>query len=419
MAGSPIADPKKATLLASLVTAGETQTEAIPITDFIFMSRDVSNAHLVTTDGGDVLVNTGTAQGAERHKRLFAPHRTGPLRYIALTQSHHDHLGGVPALREPETTIVAHKDFEATRQWMSELGPFFGPRTAKLWGTIVPLRLAQRPAPPAPVGIDLPVDDTAEFTVGEREFQVVSTPGGETLDSVCVWMPMEKVLFTGNLFGPVFLSMPFLNTLRGDKPRSVDRYLRSLERVRDLGPEILITGHGEPIRGAAKVRADLTRMYDAVSYVRDATIAGMNAGKDVHTLMREIRLPLEIEIAEAHGNVRWAVRTIWEEFAGWFHYDSTTSLFGVPRSSVDADVAELAGGASHLAQRAIEHLAANRPLEAIHLVDIALGADPACRIALEAKKQALEVLLEQSGQKNLSETMWLSSEIGAVNTALA
>jgi glyoxylase-like metal-dependent hydrolase (beta-lactamase superfamily II) len=419
MTVSPIADPKKATLLASLVTAGDAQTEATAITDFLFMSQDVSNAYLVTTRDGDVLVNTGSPEGGERHKRLFAPHRTGPLRYIALTQSHYDHLGGVPALREPATKIVAHNDFEATRQSMAELGAFFLPRTAKLWGTIVPLNAGQRRSAPVPVGIDIPVDDKTEFTVGERAFEVISTPGGETLDSVCVWLPKEKVVFTGNLFGPVFLSMPFLNTLRGDKPRSVDRYLRSLERVRDLGAEILVTGHGEPIRGAAKVRTDLTRMHDAVSYVRNQTIAGMNAGKDVHTLMREIKLPPEIEIAEAHGNVRWAVKTIWEEFAGWFHYDSTTSLYGVPRSSVDADLAELAGGADRLAERAARRVAAGEPLQAIHLVDIALGADPACRPALEAKKQALEMLLAQSGQKNLSETMWLGSEIAAVNAGLA
>src|SRR3546814_6643209 len=41
------------------------------------------------------------------------------------------------------------------------------------------------------------------------------------------------------------LSMPFLNTLRGDKPRLVRNYLKSLETIRDLGAEIVITGHGD------------------------------------------------------------------------------------------------------------------------------------------------------------------------------
>jgi hypothetical protein len=65
--------------LASLVLAGEQQAEAIAITDFIFMAKDISNAYLVTTPGGDLMVNTGFPTSAERNKALFAPLRTGAL----------------------------------------------------------------------------------------------------------------------------------------------------------------------------------------------------------------------------------------------------------------------------------------------------------------------------------------------------
>jgi alkyl sulfatase BDS1-like metallo-beta-lactamase superfamily hydrolase len=210
-----------------------------------------------------------------------------------------------------------------------------------------------------------------------------------------------------------------LCTVRGDKPRLVQRYLSSLDTVRKLGAEILVTGHGEPIRGAAKIKADLDKMHAAVSYVNNATIAGMNAGKDVHTLMREIQLPPELKIGEFHGKVAWDVRAIWEEYSSWFHFDSTTSLYGVPRSSVDSDLVELAGGAGPLADRAKAKLAASRPLEAMHLLDIALGADPKHGTALTVKKTVLEQLLRDSGGNNLSEIMWLKSEIAAVEAALA
>jgi len=196
-------------------------------------------------------------------------------------------------------------------------------------------------------------------------------------------------------------------------------YLRSVEQVRALEPELLITGHGEPVRGAARIRADLDTLHAAVSWIERETIAGMNAGKDVHTLMREIVLPQELKIGEFHGKTPWVVRAIWEENAGWFHYDSTTSLYGVPRSSVDADLAELAGGASALAARAATKVAQGKPLEAIHLLDVALGAEPGNRDALAVKKDALQGLLAASGGTNLSETMWLKSEIAATEAALA
>ena len=410
------ADQKGAPPLAGLVLAGEQQAKADEITPFIFMAKDISNAYLVTTSDGDVLVNAGFPTSAERNKALFAPHRTGPLRYIILTQSHPDHFGGVPALKEPDTRIVVERRYVETAAWYEKLRAHGEPRSRKLWGGTVNVGGPRLEVPV--IAPDIEVDREFAFDLGGRRFEVISTPGGETLDSLTVWMPNEKVAFTGNLFGPVFLSMPFLNTIRGDKPRLVVRYLKSLDRVRRLGAEILITGHGEPIRGADKVRADLDKMYDAVSYVNEATIAGMNAGKDVYTLMREIRLPDHLKIGEFHGNVRWAVRAIWHEYSGWFLYDSTTSLYGVPRTSVDKDLVELAGGAQILAGRAREKLNGGAPLEALHILDIALGAEPASSEALAVKKDALQRLLTESGGSNLSETMWLKSEIAAADAVL-
>ena len=103
--------------------------------------------------------------------------------------------------------------------------------------------------------------------------------------------------------------------------------------------------------------------------------------------------------------------TIWEEYSGWFHYeDGTTELYGVPRSAVNADLAELAGSAA-LTNRARVHVGAGKPLEALHLIEIALSVEPNSHNALTVKKAALEQLLAASGGSNLSETMWLKSEI--------
>ena len=411
-AGEPAQPP-----LADLVKAGEGQTRANAITDFVFMVQDVSNAYLVTTSDGDVMVNTGFLATATRNRAMLAPHRTGALRAIVLTQSHPDHYGGLDAFREAATQLMVQANFAANVADWAALQPFYGPRTMKLWGSTIG---AGGPPPKWPEIVpDVVVDRTHAFEIGGRHFELIWTPDGETTDSLTVWMPGERIAFTGNLFGPVFLSMPFLVTLRGDKPRLVRDYLASLERVRDLGAEILITGHGDPIRGAAKIRADLDRLHAAVSWVRDHVFEGMCAGKDVYTLMRELRLPDEIAIGEFHGKVSWAVRSIWEQYAGWFHYDSTTSLYGVPRSSVDADIVELAGGADALAHRAQAKLAAGLPLEAIHLTDIALGAMPANRAALCAKRAALEALLAASGGQNLSETMWLRAEIADAKALLS
>jgi alkyl sulfatase BDS1-like metallo-beta-lactamase superfamily hydrolase len=213
------------------------------------------------------------------------------------------------------------------------------------------------------------------------------------------------------MFGPLYLHIPNLYTIRGDKIRSALGFVRSVERVMGLRPELLITGHGDPIRGAERIAADLTRLRDAVLYVHDETVAGMNAGKDVHTLMREIRLPEHLALGEGHGKVSWDVRSVWEEYAGWFHYDTTTALYDVPPSAVAGDLVELAGGVGPLAARAAEHLRAGRPLEALRLLDVVDGAGARDEEATVVKLRALRELLDRSGGENLSEVMWLTAEI--------
>lgn len=409
-------DDQKKPALADLVRQGDVQKEADVIAPGIFGVRDISNAYLVTTSDGDVMINTGFMDNASRNRTLLDPHRTNPMRIIVLTQSHADHFGGLEAFTEESTQILGGPDYWQNWQDMKRLMPFFGPRSGKLWGST--LKRGSKPTPPPEVQPDLEVEDGYAFTEGERQFELLHTPEGETTDGLTVWMPKEKIAFTGNLFGPVWLSMPFLNTIRGDKPRSVRAYLSSLERVRDLGAEIIVTGHGDPIVGTDRIRKDLDRMHAAVTYVREATLEGMIAGKSLHELMSEISLPEDIAIAEMHGKVSWAVKAIWHEYSGWFLYESTTELYGVPRSSIDADLAELAGGASVLGERAAAKIAEGKPLEAIHLTDIALGAEPDNAVALTAKKDGLAMLLQQSGQSNLSETMWLRSEIAAAEQAL-
>ena len=286
--------------LGNLVTAGDGQTEAEKITDTIFMVKDVSNAYLVTTPDGDVLVNTGFLNNGERNKALFAPHRTGPLRKIILTQAHADHFGALLEQKEAGTEVVAGAGFTETDQYFDDLKMFLGRRSGKLWASMT-RRDGPPPVPPRIVP-DVEVADRLSFDLGGKRFEVIKVPGGETLCTAIVWLPDEKTVFTGNLFGPVWRSMPNLTTTRGDKPRLVGAYLASCDIVRDLGAELVITGHGEPVRGADKIRADIQAMHDAVQWIEQQTIKGMNDGRTVYDLMQSIHLPPELKIGEFHGD---------------------------------------------------------------------------------------------------------------------
>jgi alkyl sulfatase BDS1-like metallo-beta-lactamase superfamily hydrolase len=261
------------------------------------------------------------------------------------------------------------------------------------------------------------VDERFAFALGGRRFEAISTPGGETRDAMVVWMPDEKIAIVGNIFGPIFGHQPNLNTIRGDKPRWALQFIESAQRLRALRPELLLTGH-QALQGADEIAASVTRVIDSVQWVHDKTVEGMNAGKSIKALMREVTPPPELALTEVYGKVSWNVRATWHEYTGWFDPDEgTTELFDVPRSAVAGDLAALAGGADRLAERARVYVEAGKPLEALHLLDVALAAEPDSAAARAVKRAALERLLEQTGGQNLWERMWIAAQIRALEGA--
>jgi len=151
---------------------------------------------------------------------------------------------------------------------------------------------------------------------------------------------------------PVF---PNLSTLRGSPARPALEYIKALDKALSLEPEVLLPGHGDPLLGKDNIRRKLTLYRDAVRYVHDAVVRGMNEGKDARTLAQEITLPPELQLPQSFGRVSWSVRGIFEGYAGWFD-ENPSSMYKLPPSSIDAELVRLCDGADVLARRGLEML---------------------------------------------------------------
>jgi alkyl sulfatase BDS1-like metallo-beta-lactamase superfamily hydrolase len=388
----------------------------------ILMSRGTSNSYLVTTDDGDVVINTGTPyQGArhrERYEQLLG--RMLDVRRIIFTQSHPDHTGGWSAFAGHGVETVAQSFYPDGRLDRTLLKEFFTPRGRRIVGGLAPNPEHVRTmfAPDAEADVTTLFPEHYAFEQGGEWFELYSTPGGETMDSLIVWLPQSRTVFIGNLMGALYGALPHLYTPRGDRQRSARLLIRDIECVLALEPALLITGHDEPIRGVARIRDDLGRILESVRWIHDRTIEGMNAGKDLFTLMDEIKLPPELAPRPGRGPLWWYVRAVWEEHAGWFRHESTTELYPVPPRAVWGELAALAGGPDVLAEHAAAHVAAGRPLQALHLVDIALSVDPGHRATREAQIRALRELVERTGGETYDELAWLEGELVLATAAL-
>ncbi|MFT4652278.1 MAG: alkyl sulfatase BDS1-like metallo-beta-lactamase superfamily hydrolase [Porticoccaceae bacterium] len=385
---------------------GSNQLEAQKINPVIYKATGFGNTFMVITDEGNVIIDTSLPGMAVKHKSLLNAVNDGPIHSIIITHGHGDHTGGVALWREPETKVIAQQNMVEFLRYQKRLKGLFIQRNSAQFGFDLTSTSSSAASESSGVNM-LPntlFDKRLNFTLGQEKFEVLHTPA-ETYDALTVWMPEHKAAFVGDLF---YRSFPNIYTLRGTKPRWALDYINSINRVLALGPEILLPSHGEPILGNENINAEMTRYRDAIQYVHDETVKGMNEGRDVYSLMREIKLPKALDVGEAYGWVSWSVRGIYEGYMGWFDGDPV-SMYAQSPQSIYADLVTLAGGAEKVISLAEQHLNNGDSVKALLLIEAAMDTEPDNQAVLSMRLQILRVMRKASG--NLNESGWLNHGI--------
>ena len=387
------------------------------VNSFIVMSEGNSNSYLLETPEGNILVNTGMGYEAPVHAANYAELSTGDIRYVITTQGHVDHVGGVQYFRDrnPGLQYIAQAGNAEHQSYDARLQNFRSQRSAfrfldafkedfKYYAEqgYTDINAQDTPTP------DLTFAHRHSFSLGGLEVELIAAEGAETNDSLIVWLPQHRICLTGNLFGCPFGHFPNLVTIRGDRYRDALTCAAAAQTVLDLNSDMILYGHHEPVVGAELIRTEVTAIRDAILHGHDATVQGMNEGRDLYELMQTITLPTQCEVGQGYGKVSWSVRAIWENYAGWFKHRSTTELYSVPQQSIYADLIELAG-ANALVDRAQQKLTRGNLEEAQHLLDIVLEVEPGHDGAIAMAIDVHQQMLAQS--QNFWLSGWLENQI--------
>lgn len=178
------------------------------------------------------LIDTGVA-GAE--EKIFAYLRSigrtpEEISLLLLTHSHPDHIGAARAIMEATGCRVAAHGAE--RSWVEDTG----------------LQERERPVPGFQTLVGGPVPVTTELADGDLldlgsglHLEALHTPG-HSAGSLSFWAPAEKTVITGDAV-PLPGDMPIFDDWQG----AVD----SLERLRALDPQWLLSAWDEPRQGDA------------------------------------------------------------------------------------------------------------------------------------------------------------------------
>jgi len=391
------------------------------VNDHIAMVHAISNSYLVPGQDGDVVINAGTEQQGTRIREKFEELLGRPLnvRKLVFTQNHTDHIGGWQAFADAGTEIIAQ---EMTRQLIGErkmLTNFFTRRYANVISAMMTGANRQVGAPEVAPEEITTFDEEFEFTQSGRRFVLKSLWSGETLDSIAVWLPEERTVFTGNWAGAIHGALPNFYTARGDRQRSVPGWLSQCRELLAQEPELLITGHEQPIVGKEQIRADLTKVHDAIAFIHDETTKGMDAGTPLSSLMKDIRLPDHLALREGRCPVHWIVRAVYEEYAGWFRHERTSELYATPQTEIWQELVESAGGAERIADKAQRELAAGNLEKALHFIEMAVFAAPGSKPVRTIELAVLDALADDTGGRIFDLLGWLEGRIAAAKNSLA
>ncbi|KPK47630.1 MAG: MBL fold metallo-hydrolase [Dehalococcoidia bacterium SM23_28_2] len=350
--------------------------------------RSFANVTAFETEDGLVLVDTGAYFNQRQTFQSIRSWSKARLNTAVYTHGHVDHVFGVPPFAEeagergwPRPRVVGHEAVAARFQRYILTAGYNSIINTRQFGADA-LRSTRGSEMAPPLTIQWPTEYTypdttytrsLALTVGGERFELYHDRG-ETDDHTWVWVPDRKVLCPGDLFIWVVPN--------AGNPQKVQRYplewARALRKMAALEAEVLSPGHGVIVVGRERVQQALTDTAEFLESLHDQTVALMNQGATLDTIVHTVRPPAHLEgrpyLQPVYDEPEFIVRNIWRLYGGW--YDGTPShLKPAPEGRQGAEIASLAGGVRPLVERARQLMADGQLAMASHLVDWAMAAE--------------------------------------------
>jgi alkyl sulfatase BDS1-like metallo-beta-lactamase superfamily hydrolase len=373
----------------------------------------IANSIMLVGKDGVIIIDTMETKEAGREVWNDLQKLTRlPLKAIIYTHSHPDHIYGAEAFAEKNTPdIYAHEttDNNVTR-FASETAPIIGARSMRMYGTYLDkkamINVGIGPflsfGPNSTLGYIPPTKtfrDRLNVNIAGIQMELIHAPG-ETDDMIYVWLPERKILMSGD---NIYKSFPNLYTIRGTWFRSLKNWYRSVDIIRDLQPEYLVPSHGQPITGAALINRIATDYRDAIQFVHDQSLRGINQGMTPDELVEYVKLPAHLAqspyLQEFYGKVSWSARSMFTGNLGWFSGDSA-DLQPLPPKEQAEMMAEISGGETKLLGYAKQHLDKGNYQAALQLSGYVIRLNPKNKKAREVRIKALIALGERESNAN-------------------
>jgi len=239
---------------------------------YAYTAEGDPNTGIVVGDDAVMVIDTqATPAMAQDVIRRIREVTDKPIKYVVLSHYHAVRVLGAAAY-QPEHILASEDTLSLIKERgeqdkASEIGRF--PRLFRNVESVPP-------------GLTWP---TMTFTgrmtlwLGKLEVQLIQLGRGHTKGDTVVWLPQDKVLFSGDLVE--FDATPYA----GDA--YFQDWPKTLDNIAALKPEALVPGRGAALQGAADVARGLEGTRNFIADLYASVKAGSAAGKDLRAVYRE------------------------------------------------------------------------------------------------------------------------------------
>lgn len=343
------------------------------------VGNGLSNQTFVKVPDGIIAIDTGESI-EEMREALSELRKVERAPIVAVIYTHFHYVEGTAAIAEEKGNaaplpIIGHERIAANRaRATTEIGPAYSRGLVEQFAIAMPTD-----GPDGLVNVGLGRwyrnPSHAPFTSGHMPVTLALhdgagtiTVGGETIewahahsdsdDTVNFYFP-SRGLCVNNTVWPALFNV---YAIRGEEYRDPRRLLAGFDCILAWQPEHLVGAHGPSISGRDQIQKRVTKSRDAIQFLWDQTVRGINRGWTTDELADRVTLPASYDddylTSERYGVSEHHVRQIHAGLRGWFDGDES-KLFPVAPDDRHARLIEGFGGRHIVRAQANDALAAH------------------------------------------------------------
>ena len=360
--------------------------ELSELTDDVALVEAFSHVVAVRTDDGLVAFDSSGPASGSRVLESLRQWNKDPIHTLVYTHGHIDHVGGSGAVAEEARDqgrslpqVIGHANLPLRIDRYRATDGYNKVINARQFGglPVSTLEGASGGRPFVPEGtldVTLEYEQTMTLEIGGAEFEFHHAKG-ETDDHTWTWIPRYKMISAGDQF--------IWNFPNCGNPQKVQRYpmewASSLREMMDTEVELFVPAHGLPISGHDRIVSCLEAVASTLEQLVQDVVSAMNTGATLDDIVSSVSVDpniLELPyLRPLYDEPEFVIRNIWRLYGGWWD-GKPSRLKPATDVALAKVIAEMAGGAAVLAERARDLTAVGELRVACHLIDMASDTAP-------------------------------------------